>query len=330
MSSDRVIPVGRVFELLKAIATQRGIPLWGGSTWVRFVCRVCYPDPPGDWITALRNECEGFVTLRLPRAPDSRALMRVSDVLASLEVTSCCHDDENALGNWYWRSDLEAWIDDDLTRSSAVYEAEWAALEERAREAAAEHLAIEAAFLAGQALTLRQRVQAVAGVLKADGHAVQVDQARVSWECEHVDHEGGIGRLVVIVTSEGLPRIGDDSCTLHEESEVLPNVAALTAEYQRVADMTPEERAAYKTVPEAKGRGGGASWRGRGRHSAPKAPPKPESTPESDRSWFTGRGIDIRGGIRKLEGQAQAAAGPGGIHPSRAAIKRMKDAYPDG
>lgn len=349
-----VIPIRRVMELLRdraveAFGFQAAAAVWG----VKIMCKVCYPGQPErlqyaqrrnqptttglydrraeHWLAVLRDECDGYILIRYPHMPDEGRVF-VEDAVDALIVRSCCHDEDNALGGWYWRQELAWLIEQELESNREKYEAEWEESErrsKRAREAARAHQeAVNAAYTFGQQIAARQRVQAVAAVLKAQGRQVMVEQARLSFECGHVSElgEGRKGgefeRIVIIVNTDGMPVRGYESCTQHEDVDVIPDIAVVAAEYARVAEMTPDERAAYKPVPETRAGGrGGPPWRKGGART--KAEPKPQRTPEANRAWFIEHDIDPGLPVQKLFAKAKEV---GGDHPPRAAIEVMKRA----
>ncbi|WP_341974201.1 hypothetical protein [Microbacterium sp. LWO13-1.2] len=339
---DRVIPARKALDLLSIAARDRGLNAYSSAAGVIVMCASCYPHQPerleysarrvrpltgrtGDarWEDVLHEECDGFVRIRYPRTlRDLRVPILVADAVPALGVEQCCHVEAEALGGWDWRSDLAQRVEHAVAAGGTEWSDEWDRLARAREEMRAREAAERAAFALGQQLPPKLRVQAFASVLKAAGRSVAVEQARVSWECGHSDEEGRWRRVSYVLDPERGMLPAQDTCALHDAEETEPT--ALIAEYQRVVDMTDEERAGYKPVPERVIGGRGRPFgRNRGGAATPKAEPREEWMVERTRAFFDGHGIPLDLGVQVLFKRAKVI---GGAHPPRRAIEAMKKA----
>lgn len=331
-----ILPARRAFALLRVLAEGYGFRLDVPRLWgVELMCRVCFPDQPEQvqhngrfvpWRDAVIKPYDGLVTIRYPRAPGDDVLLPAEDAVSLLYVESCRrHDEEYALGGWRWRDDLAEAIEAASITEAPAWEARYDALTS-AREA---HVAAETAmrinWAAGLALTPAERVQVVAGLLVDAGLPVSVEQARIAWACGCTADAGDWQRMVIIIDSEGVPQIGPEWCTTH--GDAMPELADVAAAYRRVAELSPEDRAAFKPVPESRRRSrGGSSWKGGG--DAGKPPPaRGEAWPtDRTRDWCHDQGLNIDLGLHTLFKRVCEVEPDESKRPPRAALARMKKA----
>lgn len=338
---DRVIPAQKVLELLSSAAARRGLNALTRGRGVIVMCAACYPHQPerleysarrvhplpgrtdtAPWAGVLHELCDGYSWIQYPRTlRDNRALILVSDAVDALDAETCCHVEDAALGGWDWRSELVASVEEAVADDGDEWSEEYDRLSKARAEARARDEAARQVATLSQQLPPKLRVQAFAAVLKAAGRRPVVEQARVSWECGHSDDEGRWMRVSYVLDPEQGMVPAHDTCRLHDDDEA--NEAALVAEYQRVVDMTEEERAEYKPVPEkAAGswrRGGfGAKTGGR---SAAKAEPKKVWTNERVQAFFQEHSVSLELGVQTLFTKAKEIGMP---HPPREIIADMK------
>lgn len=364
--SQTMIAMSTLRSLLCDVARGRGLKAGGarGASGVKIMCPVCHPDQPDQlqygagmrwWSDVLTDECQGFLLVEFPeptrRKPREGGILgasiEVEGVVGSLVVSACCHDEMEAFyldgeGPWDWRAALAARIEQAVASSDRavwVYDEEEAL---RAREAVLAKAREEEEFVqAAVALSPPERVMAVADVLRAAGcRDVQIDQARVSWPCNHLhdgtgekgeEREGEWLRLVVIVGEDGRTRQAGRSCSMPHPPEVVtvPSVADVLAEYRRVGALDEAGRARFRRRAESTSAGrvarqGGTSARPSRVAAVPKEP-KPVMTDEAVLSWYVEHGIDLdSGGTKALWAKVLAVEPDPSKRPPRHVLERLK------
>lgn len=335
----RPVPRGVVTDLVKQAAADQGLraltTLLGEQTFVR--CVLCYPNGvevgdgewgprrtvnlvsygPG-WAPPKDGGCkdEGAVTITWTVSGGRETLVDADRMLAEAEVACCCHDAGDALARWEWRTDVAARVARAIEANS-----QWAkfyAIQQDRREAQQRYeRAARAVSLAAARLTHHERVQVVREVLTEAGLRVRVEQAKVWWECGHIEDDGSWSVQALIV-GEGVPQVTEDSCTKHSYPLGL---ATLLAKYGAVAALDDKARAAFRARAERTGerrgrRPGGTSG---SRPAKEATEPRVEWDAASTRAWLVEHGVPmdlaIQPMMRWMEEHADPTIAKG--HPPR-------------